>query len=116
MVQNTVESIKLFGKKFSIVSEADQSDRNNTLYLFARVINKVVYVKFGEAFDQSIWDRYNGTGCSQHNEMIYVWKSAVRDTTIHKVLKYQFKWAWQSRSKSITLKRSLYYALCKRDC
>ena len=44
-------------------------------------------------FEQSIWDRYNSTGCSQHNEMIYVWKSEVRDTPIHKVLKTQFKWA-----------------------
>lgn len=64
MEQNTIESIKLFGKKFNIVSEADQRDRNNTLYLFARVINKVVYVKFGEAFEPSIWDRYNCTECS----------------------------------------------------
>lgn len=71
MEQNTVKSIKLFGKKFNIISEADQRDRNNTLYLFARVINKVVYVKFGEAFEQSIWDRYNCTGCSQHDEMLY---------------------------------------------
>ena len=111
MVQNTVESIKLFGKKFNIVSEAEQRDRNNTLYLFARVINKVVYVKFGEAFDQSIWDRYNGTGCSQHNEMIYVWKSVVRDTPIHKILKSQFKWAGKAdqnplHSKEVYIMRS----------
>ena len=77
MVQNTVKSIKLFGKPFKIVSEAEQRDRNNTLYLFARVINKVVYVKFGEAFEQSIWDRYNSTGCSQHSEMIHVWQSEI---------------------------------------
>ena len=101
MVQNTIASIKLFGKKFSIVSEADQRDRNNTLYLFARVINKVVYVKFGEAFDQSIWDRYNSTGCSQHNEMIYVWKSAVRDTPIHEVLRTQFKWAGKANQNPL---------------
>ena len=50
MAQSTVKSIKLFGKKFNIVSEEDQRDMNNTLYLFARIINKVVYVKFGEAF------------------------------------------------------------------
>ena len=96
MAQNTVKSIKLFGKKFNIISEEDQRDRNNTLYLFARVINKVVYVKFGEAFEQSIWDRYNGTGCSQHNEMIYVWKSSVRDTPIHNVLKTKFESAGDS--------------------
>ena len=91
MVQNAVESIKLFGKKFNIVSEADQRDRNNTLYAFVRVINKSVYLKLGEARRESIWDRYDGTGCSQHNEMIAVWKSAVRDKPIHKVLKTQFK-------------------------
>ena len=101
MEQNTVESIKLFGKKFNIVSEADQRDRNNTLYLFARVINKVVYVKFGEAFEQSIWDRYNCTGCSQHDEMIYVWKSEVRDTPIHKVLRTQFKWAGKANQNPL---------------
>ena len=93
MVQNTVKSIKLFGKPFKIVSEAEQRDRNNTLYLFARVINKVVYVKFGEAFEQSIWDRYNSTGCSQHSEMIHVWQSEVHDKTIHEVLKNNFEHA-----------------------
>ena len=106
MEQNTVESIKLFGKKFNIVSEADQRDRNNTLYLFARVINKVVYVKFGEAFEQSIWDRYNGTGCSQHNEMIYVWKSEVRDTPIHRVLATQFKWAGKANQNPLHSKEA----------
>ena len=93
MVQNTAKSIKLFGKQFKIVSEAEQRDRNNTLYLFARVINKVVYVKFGEAFEQSIWDRYNSTGCSQHSEMIHVWQSEVHDKTIHEVLKNNFEHA-----------------------
>ena len=111
MEQNTVKSIKLFGKKFNIVSEADQRDRHNTLYLFARVINKVVYVKFGEAFEQSIWDRYNCTGCSQHDEMIYVWKSAVGDTPIHKALATQFKWAGKANqnplhSKEVYIMRS----------
>ena len=106
MEQSTVEYIKLFGKKFNIVSEADQRDRNNTLYLFARVINKVVYIKFGEAFEQSIWDRYNSTGCSQHNEMIYVWKSAVRDTTIHKALATQFKWAGKANQNPLHSKEA----------
>ena len=40
MAQDTNKTIKLFGKKFNIVSEADQRDRNNTLYAFVRVINK----------------------------------------------------------------------------
>ena len=90
MVQNTVKSIKLFGEAFKIVSEIEQRDRHNTLYLFARVINKVCYVKFGEAFEQSIWDRYNSTGCSQHSEMIHVWQSEIHDKTIHDVLKNSF--------------------------
>lgn len=59
MVQNTVKPIKLFGKKFNIVSEADQRDRNNTLYVFVRPINVKICHKLsycnsikGDASDQ----------------------------------------------------------------
>ena len=43
--------IKLFGKAYTIVSEAEQKDMSNTLYLYAETINgMLVYLKFGEAF------------------------------------------------------------------
>ena len=43
--------------------------------------------------------------------MIYVWKSEVRDTPIHKVLKTQFKWAGKAdqnplHSKEVYIVRS----------
>lgn len=86
--------IRLFGKEYIIADEATQKDQKNTLYLYVEVIDHVVYLKFGEAFKQSIWDRYNQTGCTQHNKIIKVWSSELRDKYIHnEVLKKAFTWA-----------------------
>ena len=51
MEQSTVEYIKLFGKKFNIVSETDQRDCNNTLYLFADSKGWRKYVRDGDTSD-----------------------------------------------------------------
>ena len=37
--------IKLFGKTYAVVSEAEQRDMSNTLYLYAETINGIVYLK-----------------------------------------------------------------------
>lgn len=70
-----------------------KKSRKNTLYLYIEKINNVVYAKFGEAFGQSVWDRYNATGNTQHSKQIKVWQSSVGDKPIHKVLRSQFQWA-----------------------
>lgn len=43
---NRKNQIKLFGKAYIIVSEAEQKDMSNTLYLYADIINDILYLKF----------------------------------------------------------------------
>ena len=99
---NKKNQVKLFGKAYTVVSEAEQRDMSNTLYLYAETINGIVYLKFGEAFKQSIWDRYNQTGCTQHSKIIKVWSSELRDKYIHNVLKNTFVWAGNNNPLNTT--------------
>ena len=94
--------IKLFGKAYTIASEAEQKDMSNTLYLYADIINGTLYLKFGEAFKQSIWDRYSQTGCTQHSKIIKVWSSELHDKYIHNVLKSIFVWAGNNNPLNTT--------------
>lgn len=99
---NKKNQVRLFGKAYTIVSEAEQRDMSNTLYLYAETINGTVYLKFGEAFKQSIWDRYNQTGCTQHSKIIKVWSSELHDKYIHNVLKNTFVWAGNNNPLNTT--------------
>ena len=83
----------IFGKEYKIVSEKSQKDKANTLYLYIEVIDGVTYAKFGEAFKQTVWDRYSATGYTQHSKQIMVWKSSVGDKPIHRMLRSMFTWA-----------------------
>jgi superfamily II DNA or RNA helicase/23S rRNA U2552 (ribose-2'-O)-methylase RlmE/FtsJ len=83
----------IFGKEYKIVSEKDQKDKSNTLYLYIEKIDGVTYAKFGEAFKQTVWDRYAATGYTQHSKQIKVWKSSVGDKPIHRLLRSMFTWA-----------------------
>ena len=85
--------MKVFGKEYKIISENDQKNKANTLYLYIENIDDVIYAKFGEAFDLTVWDRYNATGNTQHWKQIKVWKSSVGDKPIHKMLRSMFTWA-----------------------
>ena len=83
----------IFGKDYPIVSEENQKDKSNTLYLYVEAIDDIVYAKFGEAFKQSIWERYNATGHTVHSKQIKVWESSIGDKPIHKMLRSMFTWA-----------------------
>ena len=83
----------IFGKEYKIVSEKDQKDKANTLYLYIENIDGVTYAKFGEAFKQTVWERYDATGYTQHSMQIKVWKSSVGDKPIHRLLRSMFTWA-----------------------
>ena len=85
--------MKIFGKEYKIVSEKDQKDKANTLYLYIENIEGVTYAKFGEAFKQTVWERYDATGYTQHSKQIKVWKSSVGDKPIHRLLRSMFTWA-----------------------
>lgn len=93
--------MKLFQKDWTIISPKDQKNSNYTLYLYAEKIENTVYVKFGEAFKQSVWDRYNDTGDTQHLKQIYVWKSQVGDKAIHSELKKLFNWAGNKKENPL---------------
>ena len=83
----------IFGKEYKVVSEKDQKDKANTLYLYIENIDGVTYAKFGEAFKQTVWERYDATGYTQHSKQIKVWKSSVGDKPIHRLLRSMFTWA-----------------------
>lgn len=83
----------IFRKEYKIVSEKDQKDKANTLYLYVENIDSVIYAKFGEAFKQTVWERYDATGYTQHSKQIKVWKSSVGDKPIHRLLRSMFTWA-----------------------
>ena len=83
----------IFGKDYPIVSEENQKDKSNTLYLYVEVIDDIVYAKFGEAFKQTVWERYNTTGHTVHSKQIKVWESSIGDKPIHKMLRSMFTWA-----------------------
>lgn len=85
--------MKIFGKEYKIVSEKDQKDKANTLYLYIENIDSVTYAKFGEAFKQTVWERYDATGYTQHSKQVKVWKSSVGDKPIHRLLRSMFTWA-----------------------
>ena len=66
----------IFGKEYKIVSEKDQKDKANTLYLYIENIDGVTYAKFGEAFKQTVWERYDATGYTQHSNQsleVFCW-------------------------------------------
>ena len=83
----------IFGKDYPIVLEENQKDKSNTLYLYIEVIDDIVYAKFGEAFKQTVWERYNATGHTIHSKQIKVWESSIGDKPIHKMLRSMFTWA-----------------------
>lgn len=85
--------MKVFGREYKIISEKDQKDKANTLYLYIENIDGVIYAKFGEAFKQTVWERYDATGYTQHSKQIKVWKSSVGDKPIHRLLRSMFTWA-----------------------
>lgn len=105
--------IKVFGKQFEIVSRAALVSPQNTLYLYIENVDGVIYAKFGEAFDQTIWQRYNHTGDTQHNKIIKVWKSEIHDTPIHNVLHELFQWAGKKEDNPLNTKEA--YVISSAD-
>lgn len=93
--------MKIFGKEYKIVSEKDQKNNSNTLYLYVEIIENVVYAKFGEAFKQTVWERYDATGYTQHSKQIKVWKSSIGDKPIHRMLRTMFSWAGNKSEKRL---------------
>lgn len=89
-------------KPYPFLREDILSSRENTLYLYIRKsdVEDKYYAKFGEAKEESVWERYKKvTGSNDHNRVIRVWASDKSDKAIHQYLKEQsnnkhgFRWA-----------------------
>lgn len=62
-------------------------DRRYTLYAYVEIVDGQLYVKFGEAKDQSIYARYHrGTSTKANDRMIAIWESEKGDKEIHDIL------------------------------
>ena len=67
-------------------------DRQYTLYAYVEIIDDKLYVKFGEAKKQSIYDRYHrGTATKANDRMIGIWVSDKGDKEIHAKLRARAK-------------------------
>ena len=67
-------------------------DRKYTLYAYVDIVDDKLYVKFGEAKKQSIYDRYHrGTATKANDRMIGIWESDKGDKEIHAKLKQRAK-------------------------
>lgn len=66
-------------------------DRQYTLYAYAEIVDSNLDIKFGEAKDQSIFDRNNSTGKTSNKHMIGIWKSDKSDREIHPLLRARLK-------------------------
>ena len=62
-------------------------DRRYKLYLFVVIINDKLYAKFGKAIGESIYERYDETGCTHNDTMIMIWESDKDDKPIHKEMR-----------------------------
>lgn len=76
---------------FKFLDKETLKNRKYTLYTYVEEKDGKLYVKFGEAFKQSIFDRYNSTGHTAWQRMIKVWASEVRDTPIQTKLRQRSK-------------------------
>ena len=91
-------------------SKEQLEDRTYSLYLYAEIArDNKLHLKFGEAKDQSIYDRYKKvTGSAHYNHMIYIWESEKGDKEIHDKLrkhaanKNTYSWDGDKRENDVT--------------
>ena len=70
-------------KPIYFIEESKLKDPKYNLYCFVNVENEKLYLKFGEAQKQSVYDRYkNITTSTAYKRMICVWESDKRDKPI----------------------------------
>lgn len=64
-------------------------DPDYHLYVFAEVLeDHSLHLKFGEAFNSTVYDRYKGhTGSTKYERMLCVWKTNKHDKPIHTELR-----------------------------
>lgn len=93
MVKWCIENgwLKSDDSKFMPVKFLDKEtlmDPDYHLYVFAEVKDHTLHLKFGEAFNNTVYDRYKGqTGSTTYERMLCVWKTDKHDKPIHNELR-----------------------------
>ena len=94
-------------KAMDFYSEETLRDRRYKLYLFIVIINDKLYAKFGKAIGESIYDRYDETGCTHNDTMIKIWESDKDDKPIHKEMRrhasHKKGYVWTGSAKASPL-------------
>ena len=89
-------------------------DRRYKLYLFIVIINDKLYAKFGKAIGESIYDRYDETGCTHNDTMIMIWESDKDDKPIHDKMRQHaingrgYKWAGRKQDSPLHTEEAYY--------
>ena len=89
-------------------------DRRYKLYLFVVIINDKLYAKFGKAVGESIYDRYDETGCTHNDTMIMIWESDKDDKPIHDKMRQHaingrgYKWAGRKQDSPLHTEEAYY--------
>ena len=94
-------------KAMDFYSEETLRDRRYKLYLFIVIINDKLYAKFGKAIGESIYDRYDETGCTHNDTMIMIWETDKDDKPIHKEMRrhasHKKGYVWTGSAKASPL-------------
>ena len=82
---NTLEFVEDSGSTtlYKFVDEQTLKNPTYTLYAYVDIINQTLYVKFGEAKSETIYQRNNQTGLKANRHTIMIWESNKRDKEIH---------------------------------
>ena len=83
--------IDMDGVFFPVLSEKEQKNPKNNLYLWIDRYNGKWYIKFG-ATNKTIWVRYSDAG-TIHLQQIYCWESELWDKDFETLLHAKFKWS-----------------------
>ena len=89
-------------------------DRRYKLYLFVVIINDKLYAKFGKAIGESIYERYDETGCTHNDTMIRIWESDKDDKPIHDKMRQHaingrgYKWAGRKQDSPLHTEEAYY--------
>lgn len=88
--ENGKPIIDMDGHIFKVLSEKEQNESKNTLYLWIHRYNGIWHLKFGVTH-KTIWERYNDAG-TIHQQMIKCWESELWDKDFEQLLHEKFEW------------------------
>ena len=91
--------IDMDGYIFSVLTEDEQKNPANKLYLWLEKYNSQWYLKFGGT-RINIWDRYGDAG-TVHLQQIACWKTDLWDKDFEKLLHEKFNWGGEKEENDL---------------